>query len=187
MHRSVFNKSPFFSDRRGDPAVLYELNLAMVETSIYVEDVLSKEHTDAANSWTRNVDASEVLPRLRREAPDTLWIVETTLEEHGGAIAQHAPRTHRMLLRSASAQAFVLGDRRKGTHYAMTALRLKKTDPMAWMVLVLGMLGPRAVGRGILAHRRLSPLARGVVRKKTRPSAAEAAAAAGSPQAGRRR
>jgi hypothetical protein len=156
MHRSVFNQNPYFSDRRGDPAVLYELNLARVETSICVEDVLGKEHSDASNSWTRNVDASEVIPRLLREAPDTLWIVETTLQEHGGAIAEHAPWAHRMLLRSASAQAFLLGDRRKGIRYCMAALRLKTFDPMTWASLVLGLLGPRAVARGSLTYRRLS-------------------------------
>ena len=154
VHRSVFRTTPFFSDRRGDPAVLYELNLARNETSVCVEDVLGNEYTDAANSWTRSVNASEVVPRMLRDAPDMLWIVKTTLEEHGHAVAQHAPRAHRMLLRSASAQAFLLGDRRSGTRYGMTALRHKKIDPMAWGVLALGLLGPQSIARGILAYRR---------------------------------
>ncbi len=35
---------------------LYELDLAQNETSVYVEDVLGMEHTDAPNSYLRDVD-----------------------------------------------------------------------------------------------------------------------------------
>jgi hypothetical protein len=156
IHRSVFEVTPYFSDRRGDPQPLYELNLARIETSICVEDVLGKEHRDASNSWTRSVDASEVIPRLLREAPDMLWIAETTLDEHGAALAQNAPRAHRMFTRTASTQAFLVGDRRKGIRYCMAALRLNRFDPMTWTSLLLGLLGPRAVARGSLTYRRLN-------------------------------
>ncbi|MEK6276831.1 MAG: glycosyltransferase family 2 protein [Actinomycetota bacterium] len=156
MHRSVFERTPYFSDRRGVIEALYELNLARVETGIFVDDVLGKEHTDAPNSWWRSVDASEVIPRLLREAPDMLWMVETTLDEHGAALVQHAPNSYREFLRMASTQAFLVGDRRKGRRYALAALRRKKLDPLAWVTLALGLLGPHAVARGSLAQRRLN-------------------------------
>jgi glycosyltransferase involved in cell wall biosynthesis len=158
MQRSVFDTTPYFSDRRGTVEALYELNLARNETSVCVEDVLGKGHTDAPNSAVRSVSASELIPRLYREAPDLLWMAETALDEHGGAVARNAPRVYRGLLRIASVQAFLLRDRKKGAEYAFAALRLRKLDPMAWATLVLGLLGPRAVAYGTLAQRWLSRL-----------------------------
>ena len=158
MHRSVFERHPYYSDRRGVVEALWELDLARDETAIFVEDVLGKEYSDAPNSWVRSIDASEVIPRLFRDAPDMLWMFETTLTEHGDAIARYAPDAYRIFLRMASTQAFMLGDRAKGMRYARAALRLKPFDPMAWASLALGLLGPRAVAHGTLAHRRLNHL-----------------------------
>ncbi|MEK6276828.1 MAG: glycosyltransferase family 2 protein [Actinomycetota bacterium] len=157
-HRSVFDLNPYFRDRRGAMEALRELNMSRVETTMYVPDVLAKVHTDAPNSWARGADASEVIPRLLREAPDMLWMMETTIDEHGAALAQHAPRTYRLFLRGASTQAFLLGDRRKGFRYGLAALRLGRLDALAWGTLALGLLGPWAVVRGTVAHRRLNRL-----------------------------
>jgi hypothetical protein len=158
MHRSVFDANPYFSDRRGPVEALHELNLSRSELSICVEDVLGIAHTDAgaragAISRVRRIAASELAPQLLRDAPDMLWMAETTLDQHGAALARHAPRVYRTLIRTASAQAFLLGDRAKGTRYARAALKKRRLDPMAWATLLLGLLGPRAVVGGALAHR----------------------------------
>jgi len=161
MHRSVFVANPYFSDRRGAVEALHELNISRSELSVCVEDVLGRGHTDAPNSWVRSVTPSQVVPQLRRAAPDTLWMAETTLAEHGAALARHAPSVYRAFLRTASVQAFLVGDRRKGVHHARAALRERKLDPMVWVTLALGLLGRWAIVVGTLAHRWLSRLRRG--------------------------
>jgi hypothetical protein len=156
MHRSVFEKTPLFADRRGAMESLYELELAGNETTLYVDDVLGMEHTDAPNSWLRSFTPSEMVPRLFSEAPDMLWMAETTLQRHGESLRRDGPSQHVTMLRVASVQAFFLGQRRKGCHYAMQALRHRPLEPMAWVTLFLGLIGPRAVARGTLTLRRLS-------------------------------
>ena len=66
IHRSVFETTPYFKDRRGAMETLYELDLAQDSASIYVDDVLGMEHTDAPNSYLRNVRRS----RIHTEAPE---------------------------------------------------------------------------------------------------------------------
>jgi hypothetical protein len=156
MHRAAFETTPLFADRRGAMESLYELELAGNETTLCVEDVLGREHTDAPNSWLRSVAASELVPRLFSEAPDMLWMAETTLERHGEGLRRNGPRQYVTMLRVASVQAFLLGQRRKGAGYAFEALRRRPLEPIAWVTLLLGLIGPRAVARGTLALRRYS-------------------------------
>jgi glycosyltransferase involved in cell wall biosynthesis len=160
VHRDAYEKNPYFEDRRGELEALWELNLARDETSICVDDILGREHMDAPNSYSRPPPASVLRPRLMREAPDLLWMAETALREHGAALARFGPRQHREMLRGASLQAFVLGDRSKGKTYAIESLRARKLDPMVWATLGLGLLGRRAVVRGTIANRRLAGLIR---------------------------
>jgi glycosyltransferase involved in cell wall biosynthesis len=155
-HRSVFESTPFLDDRRGAMETLFELNLARNERVLYVEDVIGREHTDASNSWARGAERRELIPRLLAEAPDMLWMAERTLDEHGQALAAYGRTQHRVLLRLASQNAFLVRDRGKGLHYALQYLRVRRVDAMLWATVFLGLLGPRAVAYGILAYRRLS-------------------------------
>jgi hypothetical protein len=59
------------------------------------------------------------------------------------------------MLRVASVQAFLLGKRRAGVRYAITALRRRPLEPQAWVTLALGLIGCRAVAYGTVALRRL--------------------------------
>lgn len=156
LRRSVFATTPYIDGRRGAMETLFELNLAERETSVCVEDVLTRVHSDAPDSWLRAARPADVIPRLRREAPDMLWMAEATLERHGAALRRWGPRQHRQILRLASTQAFLLGERGKGARYALAALRRGPLDPIAWATLALGLIGPPAVVRGALAFRRLS-------------------------------
>jgi glycosyltransferase involved in cell wall biosynthesis len=154
LHRSVFATTPYIDGRRGAMETLFELNLAEKETSVCVKDVLTRMHYDAPNSWLREVSSASLIPRLRREAPDMLWMAETTLERHGAALERYGPRQLVTVLRIASTQAFLLGQRRKGVSYGLRALRRRPLDAAAWITLFLGLLGPRAVERGAVAYRR---------------------------------
>lgn len=155
IQRQVFDETPYILDRRGAMEGLWELNLARREKTLCVEEVLGKEHDDAANSWLRSVDSS-LIPRLRKEAPDMLWMAETTLAEHGEALRRWGPRQYAMYARIGASQAFLLGQRRKGLGLARLALRARPFDPMTLATVCVGIWGPRAAGRGALAFRRLN-------------------------------
>jgi len=154
LHRSVFAASPYLADRRGAMETLFELNLAEATTQLCVEDLTGKVNEDAPDSWLRSSAAADLLPRLRREAPDMLWMAQTTIARHGAALRRWGPKQYQRLLRLASMQSFLLGHRREGARYAASALRWSPLDPVAWSTLLLGLLGPSAIARGSLALRR---------------------------------
>ena len=134
--------------RRGAMETLFELDLARGRDDPLPRRVLGKEHSDAPNSWLRTAEAAELLPRLRSEAPDMLWMAETTLQRHGEALRRSGPSQYATMLRVAAVQAFLLGQRRDGIRHALRALRRRPLEPLAWVTLVLGLLGPGAVARG---------------------------------------
>jgi Glycosyl transferase family 2 len=146
MHRSVFEVENFIDDRRGAVETLWELNLARRERSLWVSDVLGLQHTDAANSHTRDVDPQRMIARLRREAPDELWMAETLLGEHASELSRYAPRYERALEESAARQGFLAGDRRAGVSHTLAAQRLGPViNPKLWATLLLGLVGPWAL------------------------------------------
>jgi glycosyltransferase involved in cell wall biosynthesis len=155
IHRTVFERTPFFADRFGRMEWLYELDLAKADTALYLADVLAKQHFDAPHSLLRAADPHELYPRLLREAPDMLWMTQTALERHGEALRELSPTQHRELVRLASRYSFLLGKRRQGLRYAWQGVRLRDTDATLWLGVVLGVIGPQALVYGIAARRRL--------------------------------
>jgi hypothetical protein len=155
IHRGVFETTNYFGDRRGATETLWETNLARRESSLWVSDVLGRQHTDASNSHTRDASASRLIPRLLEEAPDALWMAETMLSEHEAELARYAPHYRRWLLESAALQAFLAGDRRAGIRHTGAARRAGSAGTQLWITLGLGVLGPRALARAKLAGRRL--------------------------------
>jgi glycosyltransferase involved in cell wall biosynthesis len=158
LHHSVFESSPYIENRRGAMETLFELNLAKNELSLCIEDVLGKVHEDAPNSWLRNFSAEDLMQRLRQEAPDMLWMAETTLSVHGEALRRWGPKQYANMQRVAALQAFLLGRRRLGLRHLVRSLRQRPFVPITWVTLALGLLGPGAVARGTLALRRLQAL-----------------------------
>jgi hypothetical protein len=158
IQAAVFEGTPYIADRRGAIETIFELDLAKAERSLCLDEILGLEHSDAANSWMRSTSAAELIPRLRQEAPDMLWMAEESLARHGEALRRWGPRQYANLQRVAALQSFLLGRRRDGIRHALRALRHRPLAPLAWVTLVLGVLGPAAVGRGTLALRRLQAL-----------------------------
>jgi glycosyltransferase involved in cell wall biosynthesis len=156
IKREAFAASPYIDGRRGAMETLFELNLAERETSLCAEDVLTAVHADAPNSWLRAARSADVVPRLRREAPDMLWMAEMVLERHGEALQRWGPGQYVTVLRIAATQYFLLGQRRNGARYSLRALRRKPLAPAAWATLLLGLLGAGATARGAVAYRRLA-------------------------------
>jgi glycosyltransferase involved in cell wall biosynthesis len=158
IRAAALEDTPYIADRRGAMEWLFELDLAKAETTLCLDEVLGLEHSDAPNSWLRSAKASELLPRLRTEAPDMLWMAETVIERHGEALRRWGPWQYADLQRIAAMQSFLLGRRRDGIRYALRSLRQKPLAPIAWATLGLGVFGPGAIGRGTLVLRRLQAL-----------------------------
>lgn len=185
IEAAVFEGTPYYADRRGALESLFELDLARAEKTLCLDEVLGLEHSDAPNSWLRSTSAGELLPRLRKEAPDMLWMAETTLARHGEALRRWGPKQYANMQRVAAVQAFLLGQRRLGLRHALASLRSRPFAPLTWVTLVLGLLGPGPLARGNLAQRRLQSWAPSrLVSSVRRQSAPAAPAAAGSSPAG---
>ena len=138
IHRSVFETTNFFEDRRGAMEALWETNLARRERSMWLADILGQQHVDSANSHSRDTDPRRLIPRLLLEAPDDLWMAETMLAEHGAELARYAPRTRRALIERAATQAFLTGDRRRGARHTWSAVRAGSRHSKLWMTCPLG-------------------------------------------------
>lgn len=178
IHAGVFERTAYFADRRGAMEPLFELDVAKAEKTLYLDEVLGLEHSDAPNSWLRSTSAAELLPRLRAEAPDMLWMAETTLARHGEALRRWGPKQYANTQRVAAVQAFLLGRRRLGLRHALVSLRSRPLSLLPWVTLALGMLGPGTIARGSLAQRRLLALAPGSALRRARRRGARAAPAA---------
>jgi hypothetical protein len=154
IHRSVFESTNYFTDRRGAMETLWELNLARRERSLWVPDVLIRQHADAPNSYTRDASARRLVPRLLREAPDQLWMAETMLAEHGVELARWAPHYQSWIMESAALEAFLSGQRLTGLRYAWADVRAGGARPRMLGAVVLGVLGARPLARAKAAGRR---------------------------------
>lgn len=146
------------NDRRGTVEELYELDLAQHVPSIYVPNVLGHQFFDAENSYLRSARPAVVVPQLLGDAPDLLWMAETVLERHGSALRDHGPRQYGVMLKLATSRAFLAGDRKKGWRYGRRTLRRNPADPIVWLTVLVGALGPRLlayVSLGFRVFRRL--------------------------------
>lgn len=170
-HRSVFDATNYFHDRRGEPALLWETNLALTEKSLWVEDILGMQHADGAHSYTRDTRPSRAIPRLLRDAPDEFWMAETMLKQHGAELIKHAPHVHLSLLERATTHAFLSGDRRAGRRYARAALGSGSGTARVWTTLVLGMAGPKPLAYGKVLRRRGNAVSRQRRRRMLHPTA----------------
>jgi hypothetical protein len=155
IHRDVFVRTNYPSDRRGVIEMKWETDIARDEPSLWVPDVLGLQHTDAANSATRETKASRLMPRLISEAPDLRWMAETMLADHGRELARYAPNYRRWLLESALLESLLCGDRRAGLRHFRQTRRAGVSGPQPWATLALGLIGPGALARAKLYGRQL--------------------------------
>lgn len=164
LHKSVFEKTNYFDNRRGAVEMYWEANLARHEPSLWVADILGKEHFDAPNSYSREVQAGQLVPRLLKDAPDELWMAESMLSAHGSELLRYAPRVRVSLMRRAATQAFLSGDRRAGLRHTVAAMRGGSFEAKMWLTAGLGFLGPRALGYAkVVGRRQRSVRARGPI------------------------
>jgi glycosyltransferase involved in cell wall biosynthesis len=152
--RQVYDRVCYEPDRRGTQEGLFQLNIAQNTKSLYLDDVLCLQYSDAPNSTTRGRGAAH-MDSLRRNATDMLWMYEQTLSLHGEALKKWGPRQYHMLFRGAALESFYMGRRRSGLDYVLRYLRFQPGDIFAWLILGLGVLGSRPALHGNLLKRRL--------------------------------
>jgi stage V sporulation protein B len=146
IHRSVFKAANYFEDRRGAMEQLWELDLARRERSLWVPEVLGLEYSDAPNSHSRD-GAARVVARLLDEAPDSMWMAETLLAEHGDELARQAPHYRTQVMESAAREAFLAGHRLRGARHTWAAARAGAVSFKLVGTSMLGIIGPSALAR----------------------------------------
>jgi glycosyltransferase involved in cell wall biosynthesis len=171
MERAAFDVVPLMKDRRGTVEELYELELAHKVDSLYLEDVLGKQHLDAGNSYLRSIDKKVLIPQLLGDAHDLLWMAETALERHGAALAQRGPNQLAAIEKIALAKSFLVGDRRKGLRFARRVLGCNPRDWDSWMTTIAGLAGPRVLAYSILTYRSVAAAITTLTRRAWDPSA----------------
>ncbi|MGH3264198.1 MAG: hypothetical protein ACRDNS_19630, partial [Trebonia sp.] len=150
----VLQAHNYFRGRRGAVEGLWELNMARQEPSLWVEDILGLVHTDAPNRYSRHEGGVALISRFLNDAPDQLWMAETTLAEHGPVLARLAPNYRRRMLEDASREALLAGHRLAGSRHGVEALRAGASPPRILATLVVGLIGPRALATAKVASRR---------------------------------
>lgn len=154
MHRDVFASVNHFTERRDDVS-LWEADLARVDRSLWVSDILGRVHTDAANSMLRDADLDRLLHRLLGDAADQQLMIETMLSKHAAGLAMYAPCHRRSLLRRAAAESLLAGDRSSGIRHSWAAWRVGVPAAQVWPALVLGLVDPTLLVAAKFAARRI--------------------------------
>ena len=83
--------------------------------------------------------------RLLSEAPDFAADTDLILQQHGRALAEHAPRRYERLLNARAYLHFISGHRRLGLRYSLCYLRRYPTSFRGWGILAAGICYPRLI------------------------------------------
>lgn len=141
--REIFEKVIYEPDRRTQES-LFQLNLAQQGLILYLKDILSKGFTNAPNRVTSQNFKSRVR-YFKLGAPDMLWMYEETLRLHGSALKEYGPNQYLDLFRNIALQNFYIGHRWKAVKSMFNYLRKRPFDLTAWIVMVLGIMGPNVI------------------------------------------
>ena len=121
--------------------LLYHLDFTRAFTFRGFPDVVRLYHQDAENRYCGRASADALLLRAVDEARGA----ERIIADHGPALRQWAPAVWIEVIRSASTAHFLAGNRPKGFQYALRYLRFRPRSFKGWVVVLLGMLGPKAL------------------------------------------
>jgi hypothetical protein len=145
VRRRTFDRVRY-SEGRADEA-LYHLDFAKQFRIGAYPDVVRLYHQDAGNQRSK-----PSVGQLTGEARDQALQTESLLKEHHEALERCAPRVHQRFLAELAITYFLAGRRIDGTRAALRALG---RDPFAgrqWLLLLLGMAGPRPLAFTKMLH-----------------------------------
>jgi len=121
---------------------IYHLEFARHFKSQTFSDVVAVIHADAENRTT-----AVSLDLLLNSAGDNAQSVDRILAEHGASMAEYCPVTFRKTLRSRAISHFLSKNRTQGWKYAYGLLRRQPFWLGGWVLLPLGLLDARTLGR----------------------------------------
>lgn len=143
VDKKLYDKVIYDANRRITEA-LFQLDLAyQAGLTLYVAQTLAMEHTDSQNSYSRSADFSSVVDKSSA-AGDLLWMYEEILRRHGASLNKWGPKQHQLVLQGAALNAFLVGDKKKGSHYALSNIKGAPTSfsetMNVFMMMMLGLI-----------------------------------------------
>lgn len=142
VRREVFREVRYADNRAWESS--FHLDLARHWRFQITPDTLVKVHTDAPNRLTAARDEA-ANARVLSEAPDKLANYGSIWLKHADALRAHAPARYRFMLLDYGKNAMLCGSRRVGVPRLLRYLAECPVDLRAWALLLVGMVGPRAV------------------------------------------
>jgi glycosyltransferase involved in cell wall biosynthesis len=153
VRRTTFFNLRFPNSRAS--ALLYQHNFALKYRTRMFSDVVACLHTDAGNrqsGWAKH----KTIPELSLQAVDQAASIDELLKKHGASIYRIAPCRFQLYRRMRATYYFVAGLRGTGFDAAAECLRKYPLSLRTWMVLALGLMGPRALVGAARIKQRLS-------------------------------
>lgn len=138
VRRQTFDTVRFPDGHAREP--LYHMDFAARFQTATSPAVALLCHSDATNQLTRP-DATRALTA----APDHVRSLETLIERHGEALAEHAPTLLLQYTRGLAAQQFLAGNRAGGLRTITRLIRSRASLLSAWVVLGFGLLDRRVL------------------------------------------
>ena len=130
-------------DSRVSP-MSYNLEFALKYRTQFVSEIFGLVHTDSPDrlsSRSRTIDWA----RTRDRACDDAAHMNVVLARHGSALRQFAPRMYRIAHQISIVGHTIGGRRSEGVRNAFHLLLFRPWSPRSWMLLMLSLLGARAM------------------------------------------
>ena len=140
IRRRTFAELRFQEDRALERSYHFEF-ASRFQTHAF-PDYVGIVHSDAEN---RSVPLS--LDNLLATAANNVQASDQLLARHGAYMAQHCPGTHGKVVKITAILHFLCGNRIQGWKCACTRLRTNPFSCGAWLLLMLGMLDAKTIGR----------------------------------------
>lgn len=128
-----------YPEKRWADHRLYNLDFAARFRTRFCSAAAARVHLDAAERESHNRRSSL---NARAAAIELGVEMDHTLQRHGKALRQFAPRTLAKYLRMRAAHHFLAGERRLGLNKALAALRAKPWSADAWGLPLVGFFTP---------------------------------------------
>ena len=122
---------------------LYNLDFAKQFRTLFCSEIVARVHTDAGKRLSHERRTSRNATLASNELGEEMDLI---LSRHGDALRQFGPRTYEMYRRMRASYYFLSGERRKGLKQSRQCLRAAPFSPDAWLILILGLAGPRVLG-----------------------------------------
>lgn len=136
VRRSTFQTVKYYNDRTLEGP--YHLDFMKHFNAWAYPDVVRLYHHDAENQLTRP-DSIRTIENAKSQSLSS----ELLLKEHGEALKKYAPEIYQAQISGIATLFFLSGKRLKGTKYTMRALSTNILSIKNWIILFLGLLGPK--------------------------------------------